>query len=331
MKRIIVFIVPVLIILVSICGSCIFHPLPPFNNPNDPLAEGEEDTVDGNESDLQFSRDGVIQIYFEKIELGQQVGIGFSTPRQIELFSDINGIEEGWISTPLQYYQGEQITMYIDTELSETDFFSTDSSRCIVTEKSEGLFELNWEDWDADDYNDIIVELSITDYFQIPEKTITIDGKKDDWFDIAPATVDEVGDNVSGADVGDIGKVYIAKDSNNFYWRMDTAGNSYDTAGNMEYRLYFKQNLGNSTVGDKGLQVHYSGGSWETIGWDWNGSTWVDMGIPSNYAEVNATLEMKIDLSYFAGYTFSVAYSIIFDSSAGDEDGMDSVKINFSN
>lgn len=99
MKRIIVFIVPVLIILVSICGSCIFHPPPPFNNPNDPLAEGEEeDLAEGEEEEENtgdsFTLFGTIEGQTVEVDttntfisLGENIHSGEGTITEIRLES----------------------------------------------------------------------------------------------------------------------------------------------------------------------------------------------------------------------------------------------------
>ena len=52
MKRFVYILLPVLIILVSICGSCIFHPLPPFNNPNDPQSNQNANSNEYSVNDL---------------------------------------------------------------------------------------------------------------------------------------------------------------------------------------------------------------------------------------------------------------------------------------
>jgi hypothetical protein len=94
MKRFVYILVPVLIILVSLYGSCIFHPLPPFNNPNDPLAEGErEEEEEGNTGD-SLTLSGTIEGQTVEVEttnafisLGENIHSGEGTITEIRLES----------------------------------------------------------------------------------------------------------------------------------------------------------------------------------------------------------------------------------------------------
>jgi len=145
-----------------LCG-CFFHPLPDFNNPNDPLSDingSSGEYSDGplveDQAPLQFPNTGNIKITFDQIAIGQQVGFGFVSPVSQEVFSDLAG-HQGETIVSIPYTAGQDVILCLEPELFDYYFLSTHSQKCIVTETSPDIYELNWEDGDADDYNDVIM------------------------------------------------------------------------------------------------------------------------------------------------------------------------------
>jgi hypothetical protein len=66
--------------------------------------------------------------------------------------------------------------------------------------------------------------------FEIPTRTITIDGLPEDWAGIEPVLVDPQGDSTCGTGT-DIKSVFVAQDSEYLYWRMDTWSGTFSLSG----------------------------------------------------------------------------------------------------
>lgn len=102
--------------------------------------------------------------------------------------------------------------------------------------------------------------LTPTGTVTIPTKTITVDGLTPDWAGVAPFM--EPKGLVEGTyDAGmDIDKVFMAKDANNYYFRMDTVGPRTNPAQTYDYILEFKQTPGgaSSLPGDKSVVARYT-------------------------------------------------------------------------
>jgi len=71
--------------------------------------------------------------------------------------------------------------------------------------------------------NEIFGDVPVRGVFPAPLGTIKIDGKVEDWTRVPPAVVDAVGDYVVAvmSRSGDVRAVYLAKDANNLYIRVD--------------------------------------------------------------------------------------------------------------
>ena len=72
---------------------------------------------------------------------------------------------------------------------------------------------------------------------KIPHATIKIDGKFEDWSDIPPMFIDEVGDKVGSENGMDIEKVYLARDSKYIYVKFDIADGSFNSQWETRYNV----------------------------------------------------------------------------------------------
>lgn len=269
---------------------------------------------DNPEDPLEFSQNGVIDLYFTQIAIGQNVALGVMDASPIYIFDNIQGIGEQWISTSIEYTVGDQPVFFIDTEFSDTDYYSVDPSRCIINELTNNQYELNWEDYEGWDYNDIIFHVRVSEHFIIPERAITIDGQVDDWIGVAPVVIDDRGD-ASGTAVSDLYRLYIAQDANYFYWRLDTADNVYDATGDVGYTVDLQSN---DELGNFQLRVEHGGSSYKSLAWQWDGTDWQNVASPTTDTAVNFVIEMRFDRSYMAGYAYHSIGAHAYNHLEGD-------------
>ena len=100
----------------------------------------------------------------------------------------------------------------------------------------DGSNEMTWYSWLRVDSSSIIMG-AFGEYpeivpINVPTKTVIIDGNPDDWSGINALVTDAQGDDSSSYTGDDIKALYIAKDSNNLYLRMDLWDNANTNFGN---------------------------------------------------------------------------------------------------
>lgn len=102
----------------------------------------------------------------------------------------------------------------------------------------------------------------------IPTATITLDGDTSDWTGITEAVTDPQGDDSNLYTGDDIEALYLAKDFNNLYIRLDLYDNANPNFGNgpapYEGRYYFQIYSNSSTYSNLeiGLASYYCGQQW---------------------------------------------------------------------
>jgi hypothetical protein len=87
-------------------------------------------------------------------------------------------------------------------------------------------------------YSETDYQLIVSESKKIPEATINIDGSTDDWNSISPMLSDPNGDVVTYDGI-DITNIYLAKDNNSMFLRIDKAGTSLPTGEYKNNWLYF--------------------------------------------------------------------------------------------
>ena len=144
--------------------------------------------------------------------------------------------------------------------------------------------------------------------FEVPVRTIVVDGAPDDWSGIAPAFEDGAGDSECGAGT-DISALYLAQDATYLYWRMDTWSGTFDFSLNDEgpsLRLH-QSPLGKS-VGDVEARI---AGTFTNIG-SWDGTGWSLRFSGPEYGLAGQVAEGRIPLSMFDVGEFTYLVSSYF-------------------
>ncbi len=98
--------------------------------------------------------------------------------------------------------------------------------------------------------------------YSVTRRTITVDGSFSDWAGISPAVTDPAGDanNLPGSDIT---ALYVARDNNNVYFRMDLA--TGPPSPSLFYGLDFKVD---DAVGDRFVFIHMSAFRCTVDQWD---------------------------------------------------------------
>ena len=141
----------------------------------------------------------------------------------------------------------------------------------------------------------------------IPEATITVDGSAEDWAGIEPFVEDAVGDTQTGVPAVDLIQAYVAQDGEFLYWRMDVSG-EYDNSELTEYvlRLY-PRDAERGAEGHIELEVTMQDGRVNPGLTVWTArDERVPVDVPTEYSAADQTLEMRIELAYFAGYSYDL-------------------------
>jgi len=152
----------------------------------------------------------------------------------------------------------------------------------------------------------------------IPFRTITIDGYASDWSGINPYLADVQGDSTCGAG-SDLKYLFLAKDNTYLYWRMDTWDGNYYNPHDAGPTLTFYQRENQKTTGDVQARVIYASYTGIFIGiiWQYNGSTWADAYVGSDYGVAENIAEGKIPLSIFSNHTFPILFPFYYSGVGG--------------
>jgi hypothetical protein len=145
--------------------------------------------------------------------------------------------------------------------------------------------------------------------FEIPTRTITIDGLPGDWAGIKPVLVDPQGDSTCGTGT-DIKSVFVAQDSEYLYWRIDTWSGAFLFSEEwMGPGISIMQNRDTLSPGDIEMGIHDN--SYGMNGW----ISQIDVPNPPillysgpEYGWGNSVAEGKIPLSVFSGADFNDMY-----------------------
>ena len=141
-----------------------------------------------------------------------------------------------------------------------------------------GLLPDHTQDKWAKDYDSLQPTGSVT----IPTATIDVqDGQSTDWGSISPVFTDITGET-QGPAYSDFRELYLAKDDNHLYIRMDMAGAIPQAdSTQLTYILNLKKNPGPDMPGD--VQIHVSYYPWLTPAWQ---ASIVKKGVYGNYYQV---------------------------------------------
>jgi len=146
----------------------------------------------------------------------------------------------------------DKIYEVTDNVTSETFTLSNGTWECYF---AQGIV---LEGTNSDNINFELITYSETDYQMIvseskniPEATINIDDSTDDWHNIDSMLSDPSGD-VDLYDGIDITNIYLAKDNNSMFLKLDRAGTSLPTGEYKSYWLYFMP----VKMGGKAYAIH---------------------------------------------------------------------------
>jgi uncharacterized membrane protein YgcG len=162
----------------------------------------------------------------------------------------------------------------------------------------------------------VLITLLVCDAFAdlqlgvtIPDGEITIDGQATDWAGIDPIVLDDVNDTTCGV-LSDISYVFLAKDDEFLYWRIDTNGGNFDS---YDYPpvVRFLSHVPSAESSDGDIEASV----WDDEGridiysesiHEWN-DRYLD---GSEYGAIDQIAEGKIPLSLFdtKSYTFAEAF-----------------------
>ena len=144
--------------------------------------------------------------------------------------------------------------------------------------------------------------------FEIPQRTIIVDGQPDDWAGINPIVQDDENDSTCPAGT-DIDYVFLAQDNNFLYWRIDFFGQMPIITGT-KYQPGIRvcqvgPDPSDRTDGDIETKLDYHSG---VIGFieQFNASTynWDNLVEDSEYGAAGDIAEGKIPLDLFSNGTF---------------------------
>jgi len=146
--------------------------------------------------------------------------------------------------------------------------------------------------------------------FDVPIRTITVDGQPGDWAGISPILTDPSGDSTCGAGT-DIIALYLARDDQYLYWRMDTADGQFsydgqDTPRGPEVTFYSisggqaVSGVSASLPGDPGVA---------SISFLAPPSDWVHLATCPRWGKAVQVAEGKIPLNLFNGFTLNTLHT----------------------
>ncbi len=103
----------------------------------------------------------------------------------------------------------------------------------------------------------------------ITSAVITIDGDLSDWNGVAPILVDDSGDNIGGINGTDLTNIYMVRNADSLFTRIDIANGAPNSALPVYYCIGFRETVG-SSIGELLLFNHF------TTNWYANVDEWID-------------------------------------------------------
>jgi hypothetical protein len=181
--------------------------------------------------------------------------------------------------------------------------------------------------------------------FVVPRRTITVDGKLDDWAGTEPACSDRTGDDRQPMEPGtDITQAFFVYDDKYVYARIDMAdgGPAKRPTG---YAIYALRLVGDAQKDGSrvtfSFQVEYRDGAWlsQVLKGSWNGyeknvTGWAQVSQGFSYKFGDGVLEMRIQRStvekYFKVHQNPMVWANYFINNKWDSTGDDTEYRNFS-
>ena len=202
----------------------------------------------------------------------------------------------GW-QAGINLFKQEPLSTFSSTILTTTLPLGDYNFYFAIDDNMDGSLDVTW--YDSVSVN--VVELNFDFPFSIPNATITIDGKADDWAGIVPILNDSMGDSTCGSGT-DIKDVYLAMDGEYLYWRMDTSSGIYkfndSNAVGPDIRFYNMKSDG-SLSNDIMFQMIGGGDNYSITTKDSSGN-WTSYDPGSGYGQISDIAEGKIPLSLFS-------------------------------
>ena len=162
--------------------------------------------------------------------------------------------------------------------------------------------------------------------FPVPTATITIDGLADDWTGITPLLDDPQGDS-SCATGSDIRSVYLARDADFLYWRIDTWSGTFfygqPDSGPMVLVKQVRGGIVEHAPGDIESRI-FSGTSGRVSRWD--GTAWNTLYSGAAYGLSDQVAEGKIPLPVFDAGEFIYMDTFYFLADGTDCDIVDAAR-----
>jgi hypothetical protein len=165
----------------------------------------------------------------------------------------------------------------------------------------------------------------------LPYRTITIDGKTDDWIDVLPVLSPQSQSDMFPNQAGtQIAQVFACRDEKNLYFRVDfsdgtpTAKISKDIDAQLKYVLRVRGKESNLVTVEIGFDR--KNGQWTTLGvWNDVTHTWKTLATPLfqnlSYRIGNGTLEIGVPFAPYTSYVSDGAYPLEFYVISADSDG----------
>ena len=132
----------------------------------------------------------------------------------------------------------------LEADFSEAILFTDPASPGIIRLSNVGVFEnYAWGmfQWNPNEYSLDIVDAGweAGEAFEIPTRTITIDGNAVDWLGIPAVLTDPIGDDSFDVPGDDIEAVYLAKDDDFMYFGIKIADGVplSDGSGHMHFQF----------------------------------------------------------------------------------------------
>ncbi len=249
-------------------------------------------------------------------------GESFSVEINSKIFPDMNGQNADWwiaADTPFGWYshsdnKGWQAGIYPFKQGPLSTFSSIVLKDVVlpvgdynfyfaIDDNMDGTVDATWYD---------SVSVKVIDFnknfdfpFSIPNATIIIDGKADDWVGISPVLNDLIGDSSCGSGT-DIKDVYLAMDGKYLYWRMDTLSGTYkfnDSTGVGPSIRFYKNS--NGSLSDDILFEMIGGGDNYLITTKDSPGNWNSYNPGPGYGKISDIAEGKMPLSLFGNNLYN--------------------------
>jgi hypothetical protein len=207
----------------------------------------------------------------------------------------------GW-QAGINIFKQEPLSTYSSTILNTILLVGDYDFYFAIDDNMDGTLDATW----YDTVSVHVFELNFNFPFSIPNATITIDGKADDWAGIPPILNDSIGDSTCGSGT-DIKDVYLAMDGKYLYWRLDTSSGAYKfnySNGVGPAIRFYNKNSDDSLSDDISFEM-IGGGDYYSISTKDSSGNWNWHNPGSGYGKISDIAEGKIPLSFFGNNLYN--------------------------